>query len=696
MKLKSIILLLLFLLVFQARSEVNIPAGNVNGIWTRENSPYNIEGEITVPDGENLTIESGSRVVFQGYYKLNIQGTLLAAGTENDTITFTTSDSTGYYNYTHTGWHGIRFDSTATSNDTSKIQYCKIEYGKAIGDSLENCGGAIYLRAFSKVIISDNLIKDNYAELYGGGIFCDTSSPIIKNNSIIGNYAVKYGAGISCRINSNAVITNNIITNNRADKYGGGVLFSSSSPSLINNLICNNYAEEISGGIFCFSSAPIITNNTVCQNKTGGWGGGLYLNKSSPSLINTVVYSNSANLGSQVFLYDNDSNPIFDYCNIEKMESGFGGEGAGDNYDASGFNKTNFDNDPGFIISCIAPGYQTIIPVTAWQLQKNSSCINSGLANIEELNLPVLDLMGNPRIYDDAWEIIDIGAIEFQGVMNSFSVSGTVTCNETGFCNIELTEGVITDENGRYCIIVDKGADIFLNPQLEGYDFYPNNFSGIEINENIEQDFTAIDILHPIVYAETQTVTNQENQYVIVQSNNPDGFVYLILDDTIPTEPEPADLVEAVEMNNGASSVVTSAFSDIQITSEELPLGTYHAYTVNSYGYVSQKSENQILIKETLAIDENILPIEDKLYQNYPNPFNPVTTIRYDLQNINNINLTIYNYKGEKVWELEEKMVKAGKHSIIFDGSLLSSGIYFYILQINGKIDNVKKMMLIK
>ena len=62
-----------------------------------------------------------------------VQGRLLAIGTETDTIVFTKNDTTGFHNLTipDGGWHGIRFMDTPTTNDSSKIVYCKLQYGKA-------------------------------------------------------------------------------------------------------------------------------------------------------------------------------------------------------------------------------------------------------------------------------------------------------------------------------------------------------------------------------------------------------------------------------------------------------------------------------------------------------------------------------------------------------------------------------------
>jgi len=86
---------------------------------------------------------------------------------------------------------------------------------------------------------------------------------------------------------------------------------------------------------------------------------------------------------------------------------------------------------------------------------------------------------------------------------------------------------------------------------------------------------------------------------------------------------------------------------------------------------------------------------------NFPNPFNPSTTIKFSVQNDSNINLSIYNIKGQKIKTLANNEFTKGNHSIIwngddFSGKAVSSGIYFYKLNVNGKTEIIKKCLLLK
>jgi len=83
------------------------------------------------------------------------------------------------------------------------------------------------------------------------------------------------------------------------------------------------------------------------------------------------------------------------------------------------------------------------------------------------------------------------------------------------------------------------------------------------------------------------------------------------------------------------------------------------------------------------------------LFQNYPNPFNPVTVINYVLNLKSLVTLKIYNVSGNEIETVIDESQDKGFHSVRFDGSNLSSGIYFYRIKINS-FTEAKKMILIR
>jgi predicted outer membrane repeat protein len=188
-----------------ANAQTHISPGDVYGTWSLVNSPYLIDGEVTIPNDSTLTIEAGVVVEFQGYYPLHVQGTLLAVGTETDTIVFGVNDTTGFHDPDTTlgGWNGIRFIDTPTDNDTSRIAYCKLQHGKAIAPFWYlNAGGGLCAINFDKVVVSNCLLINNIAGgpdttvPSGGAIHTAWSDIVLIENTFSYNYAVGDGGAI--------------------------------------------------------------------------------------------------------------------------------------------------------------------------------------------------------------------------------------------------------------------------------------------------------------------------------------------------------------------------------------------------------------------------------------------------------------------------------------------------------------------
>lgn len=94
------------------------------------------------------------------------------------------------------------------------------------------------------------------------------------------------------------------------------------------------------------------------------------------------------------------------------------------------------------------------------------------------------------------------------------------------------------------------------------------------------------------------------------------------------------------------------------------------------------------------SINSNI-PSEYSVSQNYPNPFNPETKIDFTLPSDSKVNIKIYDITGKLVNELINGHYSAGTHTVNFNGSSLSSGIYFYTLT-SGSFTKTNKMILNK
>ncbi|MFC2103664.1 T9SS type A sorting domain-containing protein [Bacteroidota bacterium] len=92
-----------------------------------------------------------------------------------------------------------------------------------------------------------------------------------------------------------------------------------------------------------------------------------------------------------------------------------------------------------------------------------------------------------------------------------------------------------------------------------------------------------------------------------------------------------------------------------------------------------------------------VKPITDyKLFQNYPNPFNPETTIRFQIPEPGIVILEVYDILGQRVARLLNQELNSDSYEVVFNGSHLASGVYFYTVNIKDKFFDAKKMVLLK
>jgi len=104
-----------------------------------------------------------------------------------------------------------------------------------------------------------------------------------------------------------------------------------------------------------------------------------------------------------------------------------------------------------------------------------------------------------------------------------------------------------------------------------------------------------------------------------------------------------------------------------------------------------------------VSVDDNVIvqASDALLMQNYPNPFNPSTTIDFSIHNDSNVDLSIFNIKGQKIKTIAHNEFTKGNHSINWNGddesgNSVSSGVYLYKLKVNDKTELVRKCLLLK
>ena len=94
-------------------------------------------------------------------------------------------------------------------------------------------------------------------------------------------------------------------------------------------------------------------------------------------------------------------------------------------------------------------------------------------------------------------------------------------------------------------------------------------------------------------------------------------------------------------------------------------------------------------------VDDITSLLSYELFQNYPNPFNSSTILTYTIPEGDYVLLEVYNSLGEKEAILVNDFIPAGKHSVMFIGDKLTSGVYIYSLK-TSSFRKTKKMLLIR
>ena len=192
-------------------------------------------------------------------------------------------------------------------NNSTVISGFRIDNGTVPNGS--TYGGGIFCN-YTSPIIKNCFFNHNYAEQGGAVAFYVSEGAQIINSSFLGNDAGDNGGAIGIYFSSNVLIDSCIVTGNESVNYGGAFDVHSSGGNNIpnkisNSTITNNYAEDVGGGLQIRTGSDVIIENCIIQNNTtDGLGGGIILDGSSLEIDNSRVSNNSAaNDGGGVYIY---------------------------------------------------------------------------------------------------------------------------------------------------------------------------------------------------------------------------------------------------------------------------------------------------------------------------------------------------------------------------------------------------------
>jgi hypothetical protein len=144
-------------------------------------------------------------------------------------------------------------------------------------------------------------------------------------------------------------------------------------------------------------------------------------------------------------------------------------------------------------------------------------------------------------------------------------------------------------------------------------------------------------------------------------------------------------------VNAGGTSLSQRVYA---VTDSSVTAGTW-TYRIKEVDLNGAVHYSETATTALLAIAAGPIVTAYALEQNFPNPFNPSTTIQYSLPNAADVRLTVFNVLGQETATLVNENKPAGIHQVSFDGSRLSSGLYFYRLQAGPYVE-MKKLVLLK
>ncbi len=447
-------IILSFILMTNLFSQTILVSGDINSSTTWGADTVKITGDVNVLPGVLLVVEPGTYIESQGYYRINVAGSIKAIGTFADTIVFTVKDTTNFWQDEYSvsgGWAGFYLTNSGSSSDTSFFDYCKIQYGKKYDNNGDNIkGGVIKAIQYGTLIIKNSFLRCNMVinheypsasgpRSMGGAVYCDSvNSVLIVNSKFEKNRSFDVGGAVYIGDNCHTDISYNTFIGNKAwnskfvsgvnvswgsgaaietrDLYGlspkisgnyffnnytvTGIILSKNPKGLIfNNLLCNNFGTGIAA--LYFYSRGRIFNNTIVNNDSHDGGIILY---SNAKVYNNIVWGNKSfpsEITDQIQEMDaGASHPVlFNNC----VEYGDGGANSISSY------PEFKDPTDGF-------GIEYNGAEADWSLDDLSPCINTGTPDTTGLFLPEFDIIGNPRIYGVR---IELGCYENQSVLTN-------------------------------------------------------------------------------------------------------------------------------------------------------------------------------------------------------------------------------------------------------------------------------------
>ncbi len=654
--------------------------------WSPENNPYIVIDNIYVDAGITLTILPGTEIKItaasctswqeldQSFWYQNgtneakmfwVDGRIIAEGNEQNRIIFTRLQDDPDYS-----WGTMYFTEDA---ELSIFKYCDFSYSAVIG---------IYVSRIAKGPLS----------LFNG-------KGIVRNCNFINNCV-----GVSSEWDTKEleIIENNFVLNEGINTFMYDMwrvhiqsyrMNNNDYPFVLianNTFIGNNYYQAV------YAEDLFFTFNNV-NNCQGVRSYGHYFanefNNCDQGIENTTSITGSLYINNNHFIGGYDGINVDD-AYVEISDNYFEGCDLDTGLESSGKVFNNIINEGNVRTSAYLDVYQNIgfngeagITIT----YRNESCFNNLSINNQ---------------------------YAFNGVFSDYYNN----CIFLGNDELSLN-GVHGNPIFRNCILdfdieppcIDGGGNIIidsLQAQTLFEDIQNGDFHLIEGSLAIDAGFDTTGYYYPFDMDYNHRVWDGDNNGTAIidigpyEYNSPsfgglEGYTYN------PTTGDPVDYVLLKINNQPGEFTFTDSIGNFEY---KLPAGVYDVYAERVFYedvieyeievFDGQFTQVLIPMQETVDVENIQYSRYNFQLRNFPNPFNPTTTISFSLINDSDVEISVYNIKGQKVKTLINKQMHKGKHSVIWAGindsnKLVSSGIYLYSIKADNQ-ESVKRMLLLK
>jgi hypothetical protein len=709
--------------------------------WTRANSPYVVVGNVLVQDTVTLTIEPGVTVAFDSLKALTINGTIIARGTANDSIRFTSRRrpaSPGDWSYLQFSdpSSDAQFDSVGNYVSGCILEYCAVEYGGAVasvmlklvkahpfisrvrvsqssgwgiggsdlsfavrvtGCVVEDNRGGVFLYGGRPDISGCHIARNDCGNDCGAGIFLNGGIASITDCHVAHNHAQYNGGGIWLYQCGFASVSRCSIVGNSAGQSGGGLYAVCDSVAVTDNWICDNTADyhgwyDAGGGIHV-SGKTYIGNNVIAENgATNGWGGGgIACHSGSGRITGNVIRANWAGdaTGVRINYYSSirlDRNAIT-HNYLYGANYGGGVRVVDNSYGLLRENIICDNNAPTSVgggVDVSSPADLTLNTVARNTAQNRGGLSYGGSDGYACRNNTIT---GNVSV-DQRTPAVGFDVHANFNYNNLFGNDATY----------ELRNNTAQGSADLDCEDNWWGTRVEAEIQQKIYDWYDDASLGIVDYSPWDTVIRTDCPVSPPTGVQAQAIGDT---LVLVTWNanpEPDLEGYIVHWDTTNDTLYPfAHHVDVGRTTTYAVRGLTPDTYFVTVTAYDVDYDSTHNLS-NTVINECQTEGNESWYAEGVyvrvaGIAEGgvcVLPREVELARPAPNPFSRTTRIGYALPAPAPVRLAVFDLAGREVARLVDGERPAGRHQARLDASALANGIYFCRLRAAGETRTAK------